>query len=503
MKISALLDNLSPRRVDGPPDTEIRGLYHDSRQVLPGGAFFALRGALTDGHRFIDDALARGASAVFMEEERSLPDGVVGVLLDDARQAMGRVAAAFYGNPTAEIPVAGVTGTNGKTTITYLLESILNVAGRRPAVIGTINYRFGETQIPAPHTTPESTDLFRTIADFRRRGAGALVMEVSSHALDQHRVEEVRFSVGIFTNLTPEHLDYHQDMEGYFATKRRLLTDLLESAGGRAVINIDDEYGRRIASELPNSLTCGRDEKARVRPLEMTVSLKGIEGMVDTPVGSFHLKSPLLGTFNLQNLLCAAGAAVAMDIPLEVISEGLAGAPQVPGRMERIENDRDALILVDYAHTGDALVKVLSTLQDLSPRRIVTVFGCGGDRDRGKRPVMGEVAARFSDLTVLTSDNPRTEEPLSILEEIRMGVQRVCTREWTREEALAGEGKGFVIIPDRREAISFAVEALHPGELLLVAGKGHEDYQIIGRERRHFDDREELRRALTRGERKT
>jgi UDP-N-acetylmuramoyl-L-alanyl-D-glutamate--2,6-diaminopimelate ligase len=345
-------------------------------------------------------------------------------------------------------------------------------------------------------------DLFRTISEFRRQGADALVMEVSSHALDQHRVEEVRFDVGIFTNLTPEHLDYHGDMEGYFASKHRLLTDLLKAAAGRAVINVDDEYGRRIASALPDALTCGRNETALVRPREMTVSLDGIEGMVDTPGGSFHLKSPLLGTFNLQNLLCAAGAAVAMKIPLEVIADGLARAPQVPGRMERIENNRGALVLVDYAHTGDALEKALSTLKDLSPRRIITVFGCGGDRDRGKRPVMGEVAARFSDLTVLTSDNPRSEDPLAILEEIRMGVKHVCSREWTREEARIGDGKGFLTIPDRREAISFAVEALHPGDLLLVAGKGHEDYQIIGKERLHFDDREELRRALARKERK-
>lgn len=503
MKISALLENLSPRRFDGSPDTEIEGLYYDSRQVLPGGAFFAVRGALTDGHRFIDDALARGASAIFMEEERPLPSGVAAVLLDDAREAMAAVAAAFYGNPTAEIPVVGVTGTNGKTTVTYLLESILNRAGRHPAVLGTVNYRFGEKQTPAPHTTPESVDLFRTAAEFLRQGAGAIVMEVSSHALDQHRVEAVRFKVGVFTNLTPEHLDYHRDMEVYFACKRRLLTDLLEPAGGRAVINIDDEYGRRLAAELTGALTCGQNDGASIRVRETVVSMDGIEGTIDTPVGSFSLKSPLLGTFNLQNLLCAAGAAVAMEIPLEVIAEGLACAPQVPGRMERIENDRGALVLVDYAHTGDALENVLSTLQDLSPRRIITVFGCGGDRDRGKRPVMGKVASRFSDLTVLTSDNPRSEDPLAILEEIRMGVRPVLAQEWTRKEALAGEGKGFVTIPDRREAISFAVEALRPGDILLVAGKGHEDYQIIGKERLHFDDREELRRALARGMRKS
>jgi len=499
MKISALLAKLSPRRFEGSPETVITGLYYDSRKVTSGGAFFALRGAMTDGHRFIDDALGRGACAVFMEEERSLPPGVVGILVDDARQAMGRVAAAFYGYPTAGMPVVGVTGTNGKTTVTYLLESILRAAGKKPAVLGTINYRFGDRQIPAPHTTPESVDLFQMIAEFRRQGATSVVMEVSSHALDQQRVEEVPFDVGIFTNLTPEHLDFHGDMESYFSSKRRFFTELLAAAGGRAVINTDDPYGERLAAEVPRALTCGRAARALVRPRSMAVSFAGIEGEVDSPAGIFPLRSALLGNFNLQNLLCAAAAGLALDIPPQTVADGLAGAPQVPGRLERIENDRDALILVDYAHTGDALEKVLTTLRDLAPRRLIAVFGCGGDRDRSKRPIMGEVGARLSDLAILTSDNPRTEDPLAILEEVREGAQRVCPREWSKEEALSRQEKGFTVIPDREEAIALAVAVLHPGDLLLVAGKGHEDYQLIGGRRIHFDDREQLRRALARG----
>jgi len=496
MKISALVKRIPRYRIAGSPETEIACLYYDSRQVSPGGAFFAVRGSVVDGHRFIDDALTRGAVAVFMEEERQLPAGVVAVVVDNARFALALASAEFFGDPTMTMPTVGVTGTNGKTTVTYLLESILQVAGFHPAVLGTVNYRFGGEQLPAPHTTPESFELLQTVAGFQARGADSLVMEVSSHALDQQRVAGVHFDVGVFTNLTPEHLDYHGDMETYFASKRRFFTEVLAVDGGRPVINIDDPYGDRLAAELPASLTCGLAAGAMVRPREAHLSLSGIEGIIETPSGPFALRSPLLGNFNLQNLLCAAGAGLAMGLTPDTIGEGLATAMLVPGRLERIGNDREALILVDYAHTGDALENVLTTLQELSPRRIITVFGCGGDRDRRKRPIMGEVVARHSTLAVLTSDNPRTEDPLAILDEIRQGVLRVHSREWSRQEAQAMADKGFVTIPDRREAIGFAVSLLCAGDLLLVAGKGHEDYQIIGRERRHFDDREELRRAL-------
>lgn len=497
MKLSEIIQDIPGSRLLGSGEVKITGLYYDSRTVEAGGAFFALRGATVDGHSFISEALARGATAIFFEQEMDLPVGVSGVLVANARQAMAQVAGRFVGEPTAEIPVVGVTGTNGKTTITYLLESILCAAGRHPAIMGTINYRFGDCCLPSLHTTPESVELLQTVARFRKVGADALVMEVSSHALDQYRVDGVNFDVGIFTNLTPEHLDYHGTMDAYFTSKARFFSDLLADGKG-GVINIDDSYGQQLAERFPSAMTCGLSAQADVFPRQVRLSLAGIEAEIETPAGPLTVHSGLIGEFNLQNLLCAAGAAIALGLPLSAIADGLAQAPQVPGRLERVENDRNALILVDYAHTGDALDKVLQTVSGLSPSRLVTVFGCGGDRDRCKRPVMGEVAARFSTLAVLTSDNPRTEDPLAIIDEVRAGVLRVHEREWSLEEAQTLSGRGFVTIPDRAAAIHFAVSLLGENDLLLVAGKGHEDYQILGTRRIHFDDREEVRRALGR-----
>ncbi|MEZ4600164.1 MAG: UDP-N-acetylmuramoyl-L-alanyl-D-glutamate--2,6-diaminopimelate ligase [Syntrophotaleaceae bacterium] len=504
MKMSELFQVLSPRAVFGPSEADVKGLFYDSREVVPGGAFFALRGAVTDGHRYIDQALERGAAVLVLEEERPLPSGVCGVLVEDCRRALALAAAAFYGDPTRQMTVVGVTGTNGKTTITYLMESILQAAGRRPAIMGTVNYRFGDLVLPSERTTPESVDLLRTIAKFRGAGADALVLEVSSHALEQHRVDGIYFDVGVFTNLTPEHLDYHGDLESYFASKGRLFQGLGGHGPAVGVVNIDDPFGERLADQLKNLsscdlLACGLAPAADVRPARSVLSMGGIEATIHSPQGEFELLSPLLGEFNLHNLLCAAGAALALGIRPETVAAGLNQAPPVPGRLEPVPNELGALVLVDYAHTGDALDKVLGTLQDLKPRRLITVFGCGGDRDRNKRPIMGEVAARRSDLVVLTSDNPRTEDPLAIIADIRPGLDQVFGSEWSRREAATGNGRGFVVVPDRREAIDFAAGLLQPGDLLLVAGKGHEDYQIIGREKFHFDDREELRRALGKG----
>jgi UDP-N-acetylmuramoyl-L-alanyl-D-glutamate--2,6-diaminopimelate ligase len=497
MMISALIQNLAGCLLKGSPDTAVTGLHYDSRTVEPGSAFFALRGQALDGHHFIDQALERGAKTIFLEKERDLPPGVAAVVVDDCRRAMAQVAAVYFGDPTADIPVVGVTGTNGKTTVTYLVEAILRAAGYRPAVFGTINYRFADQILPSLHTTPEAIDMLRGVSGFRRQGADALVMEVSSHALEQHRVGGVHFKVGVFTNLTPEHLDYHGNMEDYFASKARLFTELLQGEG--AVINIEDPYGKRLASLLSDPLTCGRSAGCAISPLEVRTTLEGISGTVATPDGTVELHSPLLGDFNLQNLLCAIGAGVALGLSAEVIGRGLSAAPQVPGRLERVDNGRGVMALVDYAHTGDALDKVLVTLAALAPRRMITVFGCGGDRDRSKRPVMGEIAARRSDLCVVTSDNPRTEDPAAIIAEVCAGVAQVHRRPLSREEAASGE-KGYLVIPDRREAIAFAAGVSRGGDLLLVAGKGHEDYQIVGRERFHFDDREELNRAMARQE---
>ena len=483
-------------------DLEVTGMHYDSRQIRSGDAFFALRGVVSDGHDFIASAVAGGARVVFCEELFEGSEQVTVVLVENARQSMAMAVAEFYGNPTADMPVIGITGTNGKTTITYLLEEILDQADLSPAVVGTINYRYGTDLRQAPHTTPEALDLMKQVRDFRDNGARSLVMETSSHALDQCRADGVHFDVGVFTNLTPEHLDYHIDMESYFKSKYHLFKELLPRDNGRAVINVDDDYGVRLAAMLPDSLTCGRDEKADIYPESLRTSLQGIRGRVKTPAGPVDVASTLLGDFNVENLLCAIGAAVALDLSPQVISSGLAEATGVPGRLEQIENDRDAVILVDYAHTGDALRRVIEAMQALAPKRILTVFGCGGDRDRSKRPIMAEVAARGSAIAIATSDNPRTEDPAQILDDVRSGLVKVYEREWNTAEAVTGKGKGYVVIEDRRAAIQFAVDLLQPGDLLLVAGKGHEDYQILKSGRIHFDDREELRRALQAGGRK-
>jgi len=501
MKLEQLLKHCPVKQVCGNLDVEVTGLHYDSRQIRPGDAFFALRGVVSDGHTFIPSALAGGAVVVFSEEPFAGSEKVTTVLVENARLAMAMAAAEYYDNPTRDIPVIGVTGTNGKTTITYLLEAMLHRAGLAPAVIGTINYRFGQDLRQAPHTTPESLDLMKQISDFRRIGARSLVMEVSSHALSQYRADGVHFQVGVFTNLTLDHLDYHKDMEGYFTSKYHLFKELLPRDHGRAVINIDDPYGQRLAGMLPAALTCGRSPQADVHPEELDVSLDGIHGRLATPIGPIDLASPLLGQFNVENLLCAAGAAVALGLRPQTITYGIAATAGVPGRLERVENDRGAVILVDYAHTGDALRRVVEALLALSPKRLLTVFGCGGDRDRSKRPIMAEAAASGSDIAIATSDNPRTEDPERILNDVRVGLARVHQREWSRAEAVAGQGKGYVVIPDRRQAIVFAVSLLQPGDLLLVAGKGHEDYQILGTGRIHFDDREELRKALLAGDR--
>ena len=495
MKLLKMIENIPACQVTGSRSQEITGLFYDSRQVVEGGAFFALPGVKVDGHLFVKEAIDRGAVAIFAEKTLALPAGVSLVRVDNARKAMALAAQAFYGNPTADIPVIGVTGTNGKTTVTYLLEAILRAAGKRPAVFGTVNYRFGEVVLPSSHTTPESVDFLQTLARFRSQGADALVLEVSSHALDQYRVEGIQFDAGIFTNLTPEHLDYHGNMENYYASKAAFFRRLLPACGGVAVVNLDDPYGKRLADEIPRALTCGSDEQAAVRVKSAHLSVEGIKAQILTAQGEIELKSPLVGQFNLQNILCAFTAGLALNLDAALVAQGIASAAMVPGRLERIENDRGALILVDYAHTGDALDKVLATLQNLHPRRLVTVFGCGGDRDRSKRPVMGEVAARYSDLVVLTSDNPRTEDPLAILEEVRPGIERHHSREVSLAEGKTGS-RGFVVLPDRRQAIRYAVSIIAEGDILLVAGKGHEDYQIIGTQKHHFDDGEELRQAL-------
>lgn len=495
MQLAALLKNITTEQVHGSTELKVTGLACDSRKVAAGSVFFALPGTEIDGFDFIPQACAAGAAVVVAERlPELLADQVCYLLVGNVRKAMAQMASEFNQNPTVGVPVIGITGTNGKTTITYLLEAVLRQAGYSPAVLGTVEYRFGNTRIESTHTTPESLELMPMISRFRNQGADSIILEVSSHALEQHRVDGIDFDVAVFTNLTPEHLDYHQNLDNYFASKRRLFNELLGQ--GRAVINRDDGFGRQLLRENPQWCSFGMEPSAQIHPVDINVGRQGIVGSFDSPNGKIEINSSMIGHFNVSNLLATVAAAQAMGVGNRQITAGINAATQVPGRLERVANDQDILALVDYAHTGDALEQVLSTLSKLDSKRLITLVGCGGDRDPRKRPVMAATAVKYSDLTVFTSDNPRTEDPLQILEQIRAGALATDAVELSEMQLESGE-KGFVVIPDRRAAVRFACSKAKAGDLLLAAGKGHEDYQILGTEKIHFDDREELSMALT------
>ncbi len=503
MRLDELIRSIqNPLRVSGDTGLEISGLYYDSRKVKAGGLFFALKGVAADGHRFIDKAVNSGAIAVVLEDASFAPEGVTCIQVADTRLAMASMSAAFYGYPSDTVPLIGITGTNGKTTTTYLIEAILGKAGIPTAVLGTIHYRFAGTVLPSDHTTPESVELQKTLREMSDLGAKSVVMEVSSHALEQHRVDGCRFDIAVFTNLTRDHLDYHKDMASYLACKKRLFTELLtadrQKPKRHAVVNIDDPLGHIIAwAATCPVITYGLVNDARVAARDVIFSTSGISGILSTPGGEIDFQSKLLGRFNLYNILAACAVAVAMDIPLTAIRSGIAGHEKVAGRLEKVENNRGVTLLVDYAHTDDALGNVLKTLLEIGKRKIITVFGCGGDRDRGKRPIMGEISGRYSDLTIITSDNPRTEDPLVIMDEIRAGVVPLGLREYTVKGLSGGlTEKGYIMVCSRREAIYLAVRVAQPGDIVLLAGKGHEEYQIIGSEKLHFDDREEAANAF-------
>jgi UDP-N-acetylmuramoyl-L-alanyl-D-glutamate--2,6-diaminopimelate ligase len=502
MTLNDLLIKLADAEIHGNAFVEISALTCDSRKVQSGALFFALPGTSVDGHRFIEKAVLAGASAIVLENADFAPDGIPWIRVADSRAAMGRIAAEFNGNPTAVRPLVGITGTNGKTTTTYLIEAILAAAGIPAAVLGTISYRFGTTVIEASHTTPESTELQSAFRQLGEAGARAFVMEVSSHALEQKRVDGCCFDVGIFSNLTRDHLDYHGTMENYLKAKQRLFSEMLQPTEDkplrRAALNLDDPYGTSIAAVCSCPvITFGINGQCDVRPVNVTSSVKGISGTLVTPKGSFDFSSKLLGSFNLSNILAAVSAGIGLDLSLEAIRSGIENHTTVPGRMERVENKLGITCLVDYAHTGDALENVLATLKEIATGRIITVFGCGGDRDNGKRPIMGRIAAGMSDLAIVTSDNPRTEQPLKILEQIKAGITSLDIREYHLDECCDSfSEKGFVMLENRREAIRLAIRMAKSGDIILLAGKGHEDYQIIGKVKHHFDDREEAAAAL-------
>lgn len=515
MRLRELVQVGNVEEVHGNVEQEVTGLAYDSNRVERGNVFFAVPGSRADGHKFVPQALERGAAAVVMEHRAHLPPDATWVRVANIRRTMGGWAAHFYSHPSRPIVLAGVTGTNGKTTVTYLLESIFLAAGMVPGVIGTINYRYRGKILPAPHTTPESIQLQSLLAEMVTSGVQSVAIEVSSHALALERVRGMDFDVALFTNLSRDHLDFHRDMEDYFFTKSRFFTEYLtESSKSRkiAVIHAQDPKGGELAARVREAglevLTYGRDARWDVHPLALESGLDGQRGRIRVKDREFEFFSRMVGEANLENILGAAGAGFALGLPPRALAEGIASCESVPGRLEPIANSLGVSILVDYAHTPDALERALKIIRPLGCGKLIALFGCGGDRDRGKRPLMGEIAGRLSDLVVLTSDNPRSEEPLRILEEIEYGMRRTGMKKLdigdlrlknsrlkTQNSKLASE-KGYYIEPDRRAAIRLGLGLSESGDIVLIAGKGHEDYQILGSKRIHFDDREVVREEL-------
>ncbi|MEP7117558.1 MAG: UDP-N-acetylmuramoyl-L-alanyl-D-glutamate--2,6-diaminopimelate ligase [Acidobacteriota bacterium] len=461
----------------------------DSRHAVPGGVFVALRGLKADGLDFVPGAVANGATLIVSETPRPAQLSVPWLTVSDGRLALALLGAAVHGHPSREIPVVGVTGTNGKTTTAYLLASVLDAAGRSAGVLGTVQYKVGQQSHEASRTTPEAPEVQGLLRAMIAAGNRSCVMEVSSHALALKRVDGMRFAAAIFTNLTRDHLDFHADMEQYFAAKRRLFEMLEPTAPG--VINADDPRAAALVGVCANSLTYGMHRPADVRPEDLSMDLHGVRFRATTPGGPVQIVSTLVGRPNVYNLLAATATASALGVPGQAISDGLARLAGVPGRFELVSAPGDDItVVVDYAHTDDALRNLIETARPLTRGRVVTVFGCGGDRDRTKRPLMGMVAARLSDVVVLTSDNPRSEDPAAIIEEIRRGIPA--------GEAASGRTPDVTAVVDRAAAIEKAVTSARAGDLVLVAGKGHEKTQHIGTRVLPFDDAEVAKAALAR-----
>lgn len=499
MRLRNLIKGVKITSISGTLNEDVLGVAYHSERVQPNGVFVAMRGLHHDGHAFIAHAIRNGAKAIVAEELPEHVKGVTMIRVPDSRRALARISATFYGDPSLHLKVIGITGTNGKTTTSYLLESIVHQAGYAPGVVGTINCRFGSQISKTSNTTPESLELQRLLGQMAENKISHVVMEVSSHALDQNRVAGVHFNGCVFTNLTPEHLDYHGTIERYAQTKAKLFSQFLEestvSGEKFAVINRDDPYADYVCSSTSAWVVrYGMTPNADITIEDAAISSEEMRGVLKTFRGDITFHTPLLGRFNLHNVMAAAGAALCLDIPLESIRSGLENVAAIPGRMERVEGAVGFTVLVDYAHTPDALEKVLASLRELSPGRILVVFGCGGDRDRGKRPIMGRIAALLSEVVILTSDNPRTEKPERIVSEIEEGISDTGLRKLTPSSG--NQQRGYLIVVDRREAIRTAIGMAQGGDLVLIAGKGHENYQILGTHTIAFDDRKEIEKAL-------
>lgn len=482
MRLKDIIAEIEEIKFEGDPDIEISGLAYDSRRVKSGDLFFCIRGFKTDGHEYAGRAQEAGASAVMVEEV--MPDlSITQVVVEDTRVGMPRAASAFYGHPTRKMRLVGVTGTNGKTTTTYMIDSIFKSSGYKTGLIGTIEYRIGDEVFAVERTTPESLDIQRLFASMVDAGVEAVSIEVSSHAIDLARVEACDFDVLVFTNLSREHLDYHGTMEEYFKVKRRMF----ERTSGRDVvhvINVDDQFGRRIIEETGSRhIRFSNKDKVEVYGTNIEAREDGSTFELHVPGAQTSVALRLPGMFNIHNALAAAGVAYSQGIGINVIKVGLEALAAVPGRFERIDCGQGFSVIVDYAHTPDSLEKALIAAREITTGRLITVFGCGGDRDRGKRPLMGRIGTQLSDYAILTSDNPRSEEPGKIIEEIAEGARAL-------------NGNGYHIIEDRRLAIKEAIACAGNGDTVIIAGKGHEGGQEIKGEKMTFDDRDVARGCL-------
>ena len=476
----------------GDVHINITSLTDDSRQVRPGTLFVAVKGERVDGHTYVRQAVAAGAAALIVQDATVAQNQTVPTIgVRDSRRAVGLLAARLRNDPSRHLRMIGVTGTNGKTTTTYLVKAMLESAKRHVGLIGTVSYEIGSERIDAAHTTPGAVELQQLLARMVEAGMDAVAMEVSSHALAMDRTSGCEYDTAVFTNLTQDHLDYHHTMDEYFEAKLRLFTGMTmvgnKSGPKRAIVNADDPWASRIKRVCPVPVwTYSIRESSDIQAYDVHLSVNGTTFRVVTPNGGCQIESLLVGKHNVSNVLAAIGVGLNEGLSLDIIREGIRAVRNVPGRFERVEAGQDFTIVVDYAHTEDALVRLLAAAHALKTGRIITVFGCGGDRDRGKRPKMGRAATEHSDVLILTSDNPRTEDPMAILQEVEAGV---------RDGLEAGRVR-YEMIPDRRTAIETAIREAKRGDMVLIAGKGHEDYQIIGTQKVHFDDREVAREAV-------
>jgi UDP-N-acetylmuramoyl-L-alanyl-D-glutamate--2,6-diaminopimelate ligase len=500
-----LQDLVAGAGVQGPlanPEALISSVVYDSRQAAAGSLFVAIRGEKTDGNRFISAALERGATAIVSEmpplaigqapgtqaqnakiAPAAVATSVAWVRVPDARKALAIIAANFYGHPADKLQLVGITGTNGKTTTSFLLDSIIHAGGRRSGLFGTIEYRTPLETYPAKTTTPESLDLQRFLSEIVRAGGTHAVLEGSSHALALDRLWGCRFAAAIFTNLTRDHLDFHGTMENYFAAKRRLFEGTGVGQARWGIVNIDDPHGQQLRDAAQQTIAYGLGSGAQVTAKKFPLVLRGLDFVAETPMGKIAVRSPLVGRNNVYNLLAAIAASIALDLPSEAIEAGISALAAVPGRFEQIDLGQPFMVVVDYAHTDDALQKLLETARELHPTgRVITLFGCGGERDRTKRPLMGAAAGKLSDVVVLSSDNPRGEDPLKIINDAVVGLQRTPAK--------------VLVEPDREQAVELALEQARPGDVVLLAGKGHETTQVLKDRTIEFDDREAARRIL-------